>query len=201
MKAIKSIIAVLVLGTLIASCSSSKKTTEASATEDKQEKTASTESTSTNDTKVEPQKGETLTKGDNREQILKDAIASYPDSLSYMLQRTACYGKCPVYTVKIYASGYATYEGKMNVEKEGMFASKFSKDELESIGKRVDEIKFFEMNNIYDSNVTDFPSTNVYANRGGNKKQIINRQAGPEELKELAKLMDDMANTKEWKKQ
>jgi hypothetical protein len=207
MKAFNLIIATLTIS-LIIGCSSSKKTTTENKETTESESTNTTEESAkltTEDTAKEQEiEKVTLSKGekaDPRENTLADAIASYPDSLVAMLSRTACYGRCPVYIVKIYNSGYASYEGKSNTEMVGLYTGKISKENLTSITTKADAIKFFELKNIYDTNVTDFPSVHLYINNDGNKKQILDRQGGPAELKELQTLLDELAKSANWKKQ
>ena len=81
-----------------------------------------------------------------------------------------------------------------------MYTGKLTGENVALILEKIEEIKFFELNNIYDTNVTDFPSINVYANKDGKKKQIIDRQGGPKELKELEALLDEMIKLVKWTK-
>jgi len=182
----------------IIGCSSSKDTTKTSGENNAEvERINETEGTA----EAEKINTGTLSKGekeDPREKLLADAIADYPDSLIAMLSRTPCYGRCPVYRFNIYSSGSVNYYGKANTEMEGMHTGKLTGENVAVILKKIEEIKFFDLNNIYDTNVTDFPSVNVYANKGGKKKQIIDRQGGPKALKELEALLDEMVKTVKW---
>ena len=132
MKTSHFLFSILLASIFTISCSSSKKATSATekGTEVKELETTPKEST---------------TKIDDREDKLKKTIASYPDSLVVLLKRTPCYGKCPIYILKIYASGYATYEGKNFVEMEGNYAGKMGKESIAALLKKVDEINFFEL--------------------------------------------------------
>ena len=183
---------------VIIGCSSSKDTTKTSGENNAEvERINETEGTA----EAEKINTGTLSKGekeDPREKLLADAIADYPDSLIAMLSRTPCYGRCPVYRFNIYSSGSVNYYGKANTEMEGMHTGKLTGENVAVILKKIEEIKFFDLNNIYDTNVTDFPSVNVYANKGGKKKQIIDRQGGPKALKELEALLDEMVKTVKW---
>ncbi|MBL4624052.1 MAG: hypothetical protein JKY42_02760 [Flavobacteriales bacterium] len=205
MRASNLIITTLFISLFAIGCSSSKDTSKTTG-EDKQEKSVTENNQKTEGKTVEENKivtKETVSKGDKedpREKILADAVASYPDSLIALITRTPCYGRCPAYTVKMYVSGYSSYEGKSHTEMIGTYTGSMSKESLASIVKKVDDIKFFDMNNIYDTNVTDFPSVHVYANQDGKRKQIIDRQGGPKELKELEILIDEMVKGIEWTK-
>jgi len=192
---ITSITSIFIIG-----CSSSKDTTKISGENNN-------EVALINETE-ETKEGEKINTGivskgekeDPREKLLADAIANYPDSLIAMLKKTPCYGRCPVFSFKIYSSGFVDYYGKANTEMEGLYSGKLTDENVAIVLKKIEKINFFELNNIYDTNVTDFPSVNVYANKDGKKKQIIDRQGGPKDLKELEALLDEMIKTVKWKK-
>jgi len=184
----------------IIGCSSSKDTTKTSG-----ENNSEIEQINEAEGTAEGEKMNTgiISKGekeDPREKLLADAIANYPDSLIAMLKKTPCYGRCPVFSFKIYSSGFVDYYGKANTEMEGLYSGKLTDENVAIVLKKIEKINFFELNNIYDTNVTDFPSVNVYANKDGKKKQIIDRQGGPKELKELEALLDEMIKTVKWTK-
>ncbi|MBL4652612.1 MAG: hypothetical protein JKY53_07065 [Flavobacteriales bacterium] len=199
MKTSNFILSILIFSLLSTGCSSSKNTSKKDKTYTENSLTKSEETPKTQEA-TEDVPLETTTKIDDREEQLKKTIENYPDSLVALLKRTSCYGKCPVYTLKIYASGYVTYMGKNFTDKEGMHSGKISRENISRILKKAEEIKFFEFNNIYDSNVTDLPATYIYVNTNGTKKQIINRHGGPKELKEFAAYIDELVKGLKWKK-
>ena len=53
------------------------------------------------------------------------------------LQRTACFGACPVYTVSIYADGTVAYNGERFVEVEGTQTGSIDPASGRSVGRRV----------------------------------------------------------------
>ncbi|MBK8499497.1 MAG: hypothetical protein IPL52_11950 [Flavobacteriales bacterium] len=60
-----------------------------------------------------------------KEQIANDAStspfggATRADSLFFTIERTPCFGTCKAYRIEVYRSGYATYNGRSNMEKQG----------------------------------------------------------------------------------
>ena len=50
------------------------------------------------------------------------AAAVPPDSAAVVLERTACYGRCPVYTVSAFADGRIAFEGRAHVARVGTAA-------------------------------------------------------------------------------
>ena len=63
----------------------------------------------------------------------------------FTMQRTACYGTCPQYTVSIYHNGKITYNGDLFVDKIGCFSSFISEQEVAAIKFLLDDIDFFSV--------------------------------------------------------
>ena len=111
-------------------------------------------------------------------------------TLLLSMQRTACYGTCPQYTISIYNNGLIKYEGKMFVDKIGCFYSTLSQDLIEDIKFALNEIQFLEFENIYTASVTDVPSVILEVNMSSKNHKVIDRFNGPEELKKIQKFID-----------
>jgi hypothetical protein len=108
------------------------------------------------------------------------------------LEKTACFGTCPIYSLLIFQDGTAIYEGRRFVSDSGSFKINFTPEQLNAIKAKAEEIKYFELEDKYDSPVTDFPTT-ITSIRIGNKIKIIqNRVAGPGELKSFESFVESM---------
>ena len=121
------------------------------------------------------------------------------DSLFASIERTPCYGTCPTYSINIYKSGYVIYEGIRFVDRLGTYSSRISERKIQSIISKANEIGYFDMNEVYDSPVTDLPSTITYLSVNGQKKRIKDRVRGPERLKEYEKFFDSVFEDMVWK--
>jgi hypothetical protein len=121
------------------------------------------------------------------------------DSLFFFMEKTPCYGRCPVYKIFVYKSGYAVLEATMNVEgKSGAYRTTILKEEMKAISDKAMEIKYFSLNDEYNSPVTDLPSTKTSLNLNGKKKSIRNRHQGPRELREFEKFAEGIFMNQEW---
>ena len=140
----------------------------------------------------------------NPEQPIKISIPKLHipenDSLFASIERTPCYGRCPTYKISIYKSGYVIYEGIRFVDRLGTYSTHISEKQIKAIISKAGEIGYFDLNEIYDSPVTDLPSTITYLSVKGQKKTIKNRVRGPETLKEYEKYFDALFEDAEWKK-
>ncbi len=117
------------------------------------------------------------------------------------MRTTSCYGKCPVYKISINGDGRVFYEGKRHVEKEGFYQKMLTDKEVKSLIEAFDKAKFFEFQDEYTSAVTDMPTTFVSYSIGKDSKKIRDYFGAPNELKDLEKLVAEIANSKEgWTK-
>lgn len=133
--------------------------------------------------------------------FIEQAKKDLPDSLVVRLQRTACFGRCPIYTLSFYKDGTAIFKGEKWVEKEGLYKGRVTESNLNNIISKAKEIGFYEMDNQYDSEyVTDLPSTITTLKGESGFKVVANRYEGPELLYELEKLIDEVADSIEWEK-
>ena len=113
----------------------------------------------------------------------------------FRMQRTACYGTCPQYTVSIYNHGKITYNGKLFVDKIGCFSAFISEDEVTAIKLLIEGIDFFSLEQEYISPITDIPSvvTEVYLD--GKRHKVIDRLEGPKSLKKCYLEIDSVINS------
>ncbi len=119
------------------------------------------------------------------------------DTLVYM-ERTACFGDCPIYSVLVLSDGKTTYHGKRFVEKTGTYTLQLTSDDRQQIIRTADEIHIFNLNNKYDKPITDLPSTLLIYKHNNKRKQIIDRIDAPDSLKRFEKLIDKLIESKEW---
>lgn len=128
------------------------------------------------------------------------ASADAGDSLFFALDRTPCFGRCPTYKVRIYEGGSATYEGIRSVEREGRFTGRVDRALMDALYARATAIGFFDMQDRYDAQVTDLPSTIIRVKANGQDKQVVGRVGTPPAFKAFATYADSLLNTVDWVK-
>jgi len=131
-------------------------------------------------------------KGTEIKEIKKELIIS--------LERTPCYGTCPIYKIKIFSDGSAFYHGERFVEKIGNYEFSVSKETLNYILKKADEIGFFELEDKYTANITDLPKTITFIKNGKHKKRVVDYYGAPKILKEFESLVDGCIDYRRMKK-
>lgn len=118
------------------------------------------------------------------------------------LQRGACYGFCPDYTVTINGEGQVRYEGRRFVNAVGERTATIPREDVTALLARFDEIGFDNLRDSYRGQMTDLPTYTVSLTRNGHTKTVID-YAGtsvgmPASVRELEGEIDRVARTAQW---
>lgn len=124
--------------------------------------------------------------------------AAKADSLFFSLERTPCFGACRAYSIKIYRSGFATFDGRMNVDLMGAHSTRISTATMEDLLTRSEGSGFFGMNDKYDAQVTDLPSTIIRIVSNGRDKKVVARVGTPPAFKALAEYAEGQLLPLKW---
>ncbi len=116
------------------------------------------------------------------------------------LERTACYGTCPVYTLTIDQDGRVQYDGKMFVAAEGRRTRQIDPGQVREIVAFALSIDFFGLRNRYEPKmqVADLPTTITSLQLDGRRKRVENYAGAPEQLRRLETMIDEAAGVAEW---
>jgi hypothetical protein len=118
------------------------------------------------------------------------------------IERTPCFGRCPVYKLVIYQNGYALRYGRANVSFTGWSEARLSAQQLEEIYQYVQEHKIYDLEEEYVLlRIVDYPTTITEINIQGRYKRIVNTHpSAPEPLLRWEKFLDSFLNdTIRWK--
>ena len=126
---------------------------------------------------------------------------NFPKNAIARIQRTACFGRCPIYTLTVYDDGSAELFAERWLEQEGKFTATVDQSKFQNLLEKAEAINFFELEDVYNSEaVTDLPSTITTLRRDDELKQIVNRYQGPQELSDFEKFFDELYLKSDWKK-
>ncbi len=124
--------------------------------------------------------------------------AGKADTLFLSLERTPCFGQCKAYRIDLYRSGYATYDGRGNVEKMGRHSARIGVDSMITMLNRADELGFFGLQAKYDAEVTDLPSTVLRIIADGRDKKVLGRVGQPQAFKALVAEIESLLLPVAW---
>ena len=160
----------------------------------------------------------------NSTQVLDPGSQSVPPDTVITLERTACYGRCPDYTLMISGDGTVIYDGRQYVKHVGLIRGTITKDQVNQLIKEFERIKYSSLRDRYESvpdgcptTATDHPWANTSIKVNGTFKAIkhyygcqfseppsrdhVPSGMGlvyPRELVELESKIDEVVNTKQW---
>ena len=130
------------------------------------------------------------------------------ESAAVTLERTPCFGRCPVYSVAIMKSGLVRYEGKRFVADSGADSARIAPAAVESLLAELDRGGYFGFDDRYVSGApacgpyaTDLPSAKTTVDDGNRSKEIQHDHGcshAPATLSSLEKRIDEVAGTSKW---
>jgi len=115
------------------------------------------------------------------------------------LERSACYGTCPVYTVMLKSDGTVRYRGEAHVENIGVRTGRIDAYKFEQLAKYIEEIGYLKLDNNYLTGITD--ASTVYTTvRSGAKRKVVSNYAnsGPAKLWGVEQLIDKLVSETKW---
>ncbi len=117
------------------------------------------------------------------------AIAIGQPKIIFTLATTACYGTCPVFEISIFDNDSLVYNGQNYVKTTGQTSKKLAKGTVENLQKQFRNANFFEFKNVYETNISDLPTTYISFTDNDKTKKIKDYVGSPETLKQLEVLL------------
>jgi len=116
------------------------------------------------------------------------------------IEKTECYGSCPVYSAYIKEKGWMEYYPKKNTTITKASFAKLSKKEFKALIQDVNAINSDSLKTEYDNELLmDAPSTFLTFYKDGKEKRIKVRAKAPKELTEIIKKVEKLVKTSDWK--
>ncbi|MFC2032627.1 DUF6438 domain-containing protein [Chloroflexota bacterium] len=118
------------------------------------------------------------------------------------LERTACFGVCPVYTLTIYGDGRVVYEGIRCVRIEGTRTTTISDDKIKQLIAEFQKMDYFSLKDSYEErNATDMPSAFSSLTIDGKTKTVRHYHgdfSAPKKLTALENKIDQIVHSDQW---
>ncbi|MBI3244024.1 MAG: hypothetical protein HYZ49_17210 [Chloroflexi bacterium] len=124
------------------------------------------------------------------------------------LQRTPCFGTCPIYKLTVYGDGRVEYEGEQFVAVEGTQTATITADQVKALAAAFEQANYFTLPDNYTALVTDLPTTitsvtfngqtKTIENYGGCFEEIDSLNKAPQALCDFEALIDTVTNSAQW---
>jgi hypothetical protein len=132
----------------------------------------------------------------------KDANTKTPIITELSLNRTVCYGRCPDYTLEIFANGKVIYTGRRFAEPQGTWEKMMGEAKVKGILAQAAAYRIDTCQESYRVNISDVPAVNYTYTVDGAERKIANANFGPSFLTTLAEQIDKAIGKPDagWKK-
>lgn len=131
----------------------------------------------------------------------KKSIAKLTEKdVQFYLRKGACFGKCPVYELKIYKTGYCKLFAEQNYDKLGTLEKFLSKEELSALNSEFVKSNFKQFEREYKSRIPDYPMA-VVGYRTNSKDSLYTikgKLERPQVVKDLQVLLEQIAAENDW---
>jgi hypothetical protein len=124
------------------------------------------------------------------------------------IERTPCFGTCPVYQVSIFGDGTVRFVGKQDVKQQGTATASVSREAVDSLVTELRSGGYFELADEYVMDApacgpyaTDSPTVTTSLRADGRTKRIRHDygcSGAPAELRRLEQRIDEVAGTSRW---
>jgi hypothetical protein len=124
------------------------------------------------------------------------------------LERTACFGRCPVYRITASLSGVVSYQGTAHVRHLASATGQIPAERIGALLKELDDAGYFSFADRYASSeascgryATDLPTVITSATLNGRTKQVEHDQGcagAPGALVVLERRIDDVLGSSQW---
>ncbi len=125
-----------------------------------------------------------------------------PSNVAITLERTACFGRCPIYTITILEDGTVLYNGERFVDVTGEQQGQIDPATVAAMVQALDRVGYFGWDEAYDHmNVSDLPYVTTSATRDGVTHQIrhyLGDSSAPFELDFVEQWIDEMVVSARW---
>jgi hypothetical protein len=140
---------------------------------------------------------------DSRKSRSHDEVNSTDHGITEVgIERTACFGTCPIYTLIIKSDGTFRYKGVEYVERKGEFTGTLPVEYFHRLAQFIRDSGYMELDDEYRLSATTRPSATTYTMvvRNGKRKTVSNyRNAGPTKLWAIESLIDDLLRNAQWR--
>lgn len=116
------------------------------------------------------------------------------------MEKTVCFGTCPVYKVQIYPNGLANYTGEMHVQKIGQYRRQLSPETISDLIRSFQRADFWSLEDEYIGEVTDLPTTYLSFQYEGRSKKVKDLINAPQHLIDLENEVAAIAESPGWEK-
>lgn len=116
------------------------------------------------------------------------------------MDKSPCFGLCPVYRLTVYRDGSMKVNAKQNMKISGIHTRQLDKSEIKSLRTRLEKMGLEKYKEEYREPIADAPSTEVRYFIDGRPKKIFTNYIFPEPLQKITDELDQKVIGEGWVK-
>jgi hypothetical protein len=128
-------------------------------------------------------------------------VSEAPGFTEIAIERTACYGRCPVDVAVLRDDGRVAYWGESNVPYRGERRGSIYPAEFAYLARLAQDLRIAELGDLYTVAVTDSPTVYVALTRAGRRKIILHHapaDSGPPRLRAFENELERVIAQARW---
>jgi hypothetical protein len=117
------------------------------------------------------------------------------------LERTPCFGRCPIYLVEIDGTGRVVFDGRGFVKETGRHESTVASESVQALARELEAGGYFGFRDHYPPDKTDHAGVITSVTIDGRTHRIehnLGSDAAPSVLADLERRIDEVAGTARW---
>ncbi|MEL6926411.1 MAG: DUF6438 domain-containing protein, partial [Bacteroidota bacterium] len=147
-------------------------------------------------------------KSTKNKQSANSSTPTPSDALLLEMKKGICFGRCPVYDLKVYADGRLQYDGKRFTDKIGLHERQLSEQDFSALRQMLSELDPSQYPEEFGNEIPDLPTTVLTfhensppnSESGLESKTIRWKQNKYEKLEALTTALEDLAKAEDWEK-
>lgn len=126
------------------------------------------------------------------------------DDLELLIQRSECFGPCPIYSMHVRGNGSVRFVGERYTEVVGGIDGSLTDNQLFLIASELDRSGFFDYEATEECIVlaTDNPSVTLWVKWRGKERKVERhlgcKRAPPDPVPMLSRTIDEIVGTEQW---
>ncbi len=114
------------------------------------------------------------------------------------VERFPCFGACPAYLLRLESSGVVSFQLGVRSNRFQEQISAIPPAKFDELVTEFAKIGFFELEDVYPLHASDLPEAEIELNLNGKVKRIHHGPGDPQELEELERRIERVANVHHW---
>lgn len=131
--------------------------------------------------------------------VVRGSVTDVPYS-EIGLQRSGCFGTCPVYSVVFHRDGAVSYVGEEHVDYIGRRTGRLSEGDFAELARFLDRLGFSTLDDWYRVRGTDMPTTTVTVTHVDGRTQFVGEYgpSGPPALWAIHRVITGLLTEVQW---